>query len=66
MYIYIYIYFSDFRNYFGDIIKSWVNFHLKWLTADICMLVVQYEDLKENLYSELKRIGRFLGIDDSL
>eukprot|EP00943_MAST-04B_sp_MAST-4B-sp1_P002859 g2859.t1 len=49
--------------------EIWKEFHKYWLTRDIPVIIVRYEDLLVNRESEMKRLYRFLyrtGNDDNV
>ena len=58
--------YSDFLAEWPNFVKqhgtSWCDFHRRWFTTDMCLLIVHYEELVENLEQQLKRIAEFLGV----
>ena len=57
------VFISEWPSFITKTSESWYLFHVQWLTSDMCILVVRYEDLKADLKSQIYRIGHFLGVD---
>ena len=50
-------------HYIKTVSKLWTSFYTNWLNFNMCILVVDFHNLKTNLKQELARIGDFLGVE---
>ena len=51
---------KEWNNHIEMETMIWKEFHKYWLTRDIPVIIVRYEDLLVNRESEMKRLYRFL------
>ena len=54
---------QEWTQYVKTVSRFWASFYTSWLKLHMCILVVDFHNLKTNLKQELAQIGDFLGME---
>ena len=57
--------FVAWTNFVRRMFRKWLLFYVFWLNSEVEKLVVHFEDLRQNIPQELRRIMRFINITHS-
>ena len=57
--------FVEWTNFVRRMFRKWLLFYVFWLNSKVEKLVVHFEDLRQNIPQELRRIMRFINMTHS-